>query len=76
MHIKDLISDDKDPTKLSHTKLWSNVAHAVATIVFVKQAWAGTLDYDIWLIYLGIVGAQGVSQAFLARAAAKDGPVK
>lgn len=67
MNIKDLITDDANPDRISHTKLWSNIAHLTATAVFIKQAWANTLDYDIWLIYLGIVGAQGAAMAFLSR---------
>jgi len=67
MNFKDLITDSRNPDRISHTKLWSNVAHLTATIVFLKEAWAGTLNYDIWLAYLGIVGAQTTVQAFLAR---------
>lgn len=76
MHIKDLLTEESSPDRLSHTKLWSNVAHATATAVFIKQAYMGTLDYTIWLIYLGIVGAQASAQAMLQRRAEKLGADK
>lgn len=55
MKLADLIQD-AGTGQLSHTKLWANVAYFAATVAFVKQAWMGTADADIWLIYLGVVG--------------------
>ncbi|SEO64152.1 hypothetical protein [Nitrosovibrio sp. Nv6] len=42
---------------VSHTKLWANVAYASATGAFWWSAVQGQLTPDIWLIYLGVVGA-------------------
>lgn len=42
---------------VSHTKLWANVAYFSSTVAFCWAAWKGTLTADIWLIYLGVVGA-------------------
>ncbi|SCX40426.1 hypothetical protein [Nitrosospira sp. Nsp1] len=42
---------------VSHTKLWANVAYLTATGAFCVAAWQGTLTPDVWLIYLGVVGA-------------------
>lgn len=42
--------------KFSHTKLWTNVAYAAATYKFINDA----VPPDIWLIYLGVVGAHGL----------------
>lgn len=61
MQFRDLISDPADQTRASHTKVWSNVAYLVATVVFVIQAFKGTLLPDVWLIYLGVVGAHSAA---------------
>lgn len=58
MKLSDLVQD-AGTGQLSHTKLWANIAYAAATVAFVKQAWAGTLTGEIWLFYLGVVGAHG-----------------
>lgn len=42
--------------KLSHAKLWPNVASAVATAMFIYHGVTGQLTFDTWLIYLGCVG--------------------
>lgn len=57
MNWKDLIASSEDTTKASHTKLWSNVAYAAATVVFLFQAFSDKLTTDVWLIYLAVVGA-------------------
>ncbi|AOJ10583.1 hypothetical protein [Burkholderia mayonis] len=54
MHIADLITGHDD--KLSHAKLWPNIASAVATAMFVYQGVTKQLTFDTWLIYLGCVG--------------------
>ncbi|MDF0604647.1 hypothetical protein HZU77_003140 [Neisseriaceae bacterium TC5R-5] len=38
------------------SRLWTHIACAAATILFMIEGWRGTLDTEIWLIYLGIVG--------------------
>lgn len=42
--------------KLSHSKLWPNVANAVATGMFIHAGVTHQLTFDIWLVYLGCVG--------------------
>lgn len=64
MKLIDLISRDG---KLSHTKIWANVAYLAATVGFVRSAWTGTATYDIWLVYLGVVGASVTASKFLSR---------
>lgn len=54
MALRDLIAGNDG--KLSHSKLWPNVASAVATGMFIYQGIAHTLTFDIWLAYLGCVG--------------------
>ena len=51
----DLFTDERTG-RLSHTKLWPNVANAVATVVFVRAGWQGQLTADIWWAYLACVG--------------------
>ncbi|HZZ04623.1 hypothetical protein [Paraburkholderia sp.] len=54
MALRDLITGVDG--KLSHAKLWPNVASAVATGMFVYQGVTRQLTFDTWLIYLGCVG--------------------
>ncbi|KUM03515.1 hypothetical protein KIF53_13350 [Chromobacterium subtsugae] len=52
--------------RLSHSKLWANVACAVATGMFVYQGVAGTLTAEVWLIYLGVVGGYSAARSWIA----------
>lgn len=61
MQWRDLITDSAERDKISHTKVWSNLAYAAATAVFIVQAFKGTLEADVWLIYLGVVGAHSAA---------------
>lgn len=54
MSIKDMITNSDG--KLSHTKVWTNIAYAAATAKFIIE----DAPPDIWLIYLGVVGAHGL----------------
>jgi len=47
---------DANTGRLSHTKLWPNVANLVATILFVRAGWENQLSPEIWWAYLGSVG--------------------
>lgn len=49
--------------RLSHTRLWANVASLVATIQFIRL---NTDDWELWLVYLGSVGGYAVARKFLA----------
>ncbi|WP_423197432.1 Holin [Cupriavidus sp. H19C3] len=53
--VTELITDERTG-RLSHTKLWPNVANAVATVMFVRTGWLGQLTPEIWWAYLGGVG--------------------
>lgn len=55
MKITDLLTSDDG--RLSHTKLWSNVAYLIATVVVLIMACNGTLGIDVFGTYLGVVGA-------------------
>lgn len=52
--------------ELSHTKLWSNIANAVASFVVVKMALTGTLSAEIFVGYLAVVGASAVASKYLS----------
>lgn len=54
MSWKDLFQNSSG--KLSHTKLWTNIAYCAATVKFIND----DVPPDIWLIYLGVVGAHGL----------------
>ena len=49
--------------RLSHTRLWANVASLVATIQFIRL---NTDDWELWLVYLASVGGYAVARKFLA----------
>lgn len=54
MKISDLVQNSSG--NISHTKLWTNIAYAAATAKFILD----DAPPDIWLIYLGVVGAHGL----------------
>ncbi|WP_227503527.1 hypothetical protein [Moraxella bovoculi] len=62
----DLITNPQT-NRLSHTRLWANVASLVATVQFIRL---NTDDWELWLVYLGSVGGYAVARRFLA---ARDG---
>jgi len=67
MKILDLITDCAT-SQLSHTKLWTNIAYGAATLAFIKATLfaADPASAEIWLIYLGVVGAHNVSSKILS----------
>ena len=52
--------------RLSHSKLWANVACATATGMFVYQGIVGQLTTDTWLVYLGVVGGYSAARSWIA----------
>lgn len=54
--------------QLSHTKLWTHVAYCAATLAFLRATLFSDTppESEIWLIYLGIVGAHNVSSKILS----------
>ena len=54
MDIKDLVTNENG--NMSHTKVWTNIAYLAATAKFIMES----APPDIWLIYLGVVGAHGL----------------
>lgn len=65
MSIKDLITDF-GTNRLSHTKVWSNIANATATAIVIVQAFKGVLLVDIFIVYLVFVGASSLGSKFLS----------
>lgn len=65
MKVSDLIAD-AGTGMLSHTKLWQNIANAVATGAFGYEVYTGSATPDVWLIYLGVVGASTVLSKLLS----------
>ena len=63
----DLITDCTTG-QLSHTKLWTNIAYFVATLAFARVTLFSDTqpESEIWLIYLGVVGAHNVSSKILS----------
>lgn len=67
LRLADLVTDPATG-RFSHTRLWSNIGCAAATVLFVKTGWSGQLTADVWLIYLGSVGGfAAVSKALSLR---------
>lgn len=62
--------------KLSHTKIWSNIANATSTWIVIKMAFLGTLTPDIFMIYLIFVGASRLGSEFIARKYGGDLPTE
>ena len=53
-----------DTNRLSHTRLWANVASLVATVQFIRL---NTSDWQLWLVYLGCVGGYAVARRLIAQ---------
>lgn len=65
--LRDLFADPATG-RLSHTRVWSNVGYALATVLFAKVGWTAEASAEIWLIYLGAVGSSAaVSKALSLR---------
>lgn len=62
MGFKDLL---KNPAtgKLSHSKVWANIACATGTYKFVVLP---DPSAEIWAVYLGIVGGYAVARALVS----------
>jgi hypothetical protein len=39
-----------------HTKVWSNIGYAAATVCFIKANWTSIAPFEIWVAYLMVVG--------------------
>ncbi len=65
MNMRELITDNDG--KLSHTKIWSNIANATSTGIVIKMAAMATLTPDIFMIYVIFVGASRLGSEFLSR---------
>lgn len=65
MKLADLITD-AGTGMVSHTKVWANIAYFSATIAFIYMSYAGTASPDIWMVYLGVVGASATVSKLLS----------
>lgn len=65
MRLSDLFTNPASG-RLSHSKLWANVACASATGMFIYQGMAGQLTTDTWLVYLGVVGGYSAARSWIA----------
>lgn len=63
----DLITDCATG-QISHTKLWTNIAYLAATLAFLRLTLVSNdpPNAEIWLIYLGVVGAHNLSSKLLS----------
>ena len=59
--IQDIITNMEG--KVSHSKLWCNIAYLAGTIKFIMIP-APTAD--IWMAYLGIVGAAALASKYIS----------
>lgn len=65
MSIRDLFIS-QGSGRLSHTKLWTNIAYLVASAVVLLQAHRGTLQTEMMMVYLAIVGTHGAASKWLS----------
>lgn len=73
MPLRDLITNPRNQ-RLSHSKLWANVACAAATGLFVYQGVHDMLSPEIWLIYLGLVGGYAAALRLIAAWRGRERP--
>lgn len=69
--MKGMISD-AGTGKVSHTKVWANIAYAVATWVVIRLTIMGKLDFEIFGLYLAVVAASASASKFFALKYGKD----
>lgn len=63
-----------DPTgKLSHAKIWTNIAYGTMTMVIWKQGTEGNLSEEMALIYLTIIGGAELGKKALEVWKGKNG---
>lgn len=74
MDFRDLILTPKG--NISHSKLWANIAYAVATVIMLHTAWKGTVTWDLLLAYMGTVGASAAAHKLFALKYSALPPVK
>lgn len=65
MKLSDL-TKDAGTNMVSHTKLWANIAYATATLAFGYMVYKNTATAEIWLIYLGGIGASATLSKLLS----------
>lgn len=61
---KDLISTPQG--KVSHTKFWGNVAYLTATGIMVVVTYRDKLTWDLFAIYLTVVGGSAIASKLVA----------
>jgi hypothetical protein len=62
MNLQDLITVDG---KLSHHKFWVHIAYITATACVLFESYRNTLEWEMLLVYLAIVGGSSVASKFL-----------
>jgi hypothetical protein len=65
MKLSDLIQD-AGTGMVSHTKVWANIAYATATVAFGYMVYKNTATGEIWMIYLGGIGASATLSKLLS----------
>jgi hypothetical protein len=63
---------DANTGRLSHTKLWPNIANAAATVVFLREGWDHRLTPEVWGVFLTAVGGYTVLMRYVTRKGKKD----
>jgi len=51
--------------RLSHTKLWPNIANAAATVIFLREGWDHRLTPEIWGVYITGMGGYTVLMRYV-----------
>lgn len=66
MKLSDLVTSNADRSRLSHTKLWSNIGYGVASYAVGVYAWRGILTAEMLLFYMAAVGASATASKMIA----------
>jgi hypothetical protein len=54
----------KNPNgRFSASKMWTNIAYAVSTYVIIERA--PTLDWELLLVYMAVVGGSEIAKKYL-----------
>jgi len=74
MRLLELITEPGGCT-LSHTKLWSNVGFAAATVAFVRANWNSVANAEVWWAYMVCVAGAVTASKYLALRHGQPDPI-
>lgn len=64
-YLNELLVIDSRSGRISHTKLWSNIGHAIVCCMFVFTVIDGKAGVDLWFVFGGLVMGNATAHKML-----------